>query len=146
VEELNTELKHGTVVIRRQEGQEKRRLTAVVFDSGRTRTTNHQTQYSVAVGAAVRTTRLPIQFLAAEAGSDPWICHSQMPTLEEAGFLNSTYLLQRRTVLLQWMADQQSPSTSRKGREHYRSGSIDRVEMYPVAVAASVQGSQREVE
>jgi hypothetical protein len=134
-EELNAGLKQGRVV-RRQEGQEKKkRLTVVVLDFEWTRTTNHQTQYSVAVGAAARTS----QFLVAEAGLNPRMCHSQMRTLAEGDFLNSTNFLQRRGFLQLQVAGQQS---SQKG-QHCRSGSID---LHLVAVAASGQGSQREIE
>ena len=62
---------------------------------------NHQTQYSVAVavGVAARTMRHSFPLLAVEAGLDPRACHSQMPTLAEEGFLNSTNFLQRRGFL-----------------------------------------------
>jgi hypothetical protein len=113
-------------------------LTVVVFDFESTRIMNHhQTQYSVAVAvAAVQIKRVLFPFLVAEAGLCQWMCHSQMLTLAEGGFLNSTNLQRRAVLLLQVAADQQSPSTSQKGQGHYRSGSIDREEMYLVAVAA----------
>jgi hypothetical protein len=106
---------------------------------------HHQTQCSVAVAvAAVQIKRVLFPFLAAEAGLCQWMCHPQMLTLAEGGFLNSTNLQRRAVLLLRWTADPQSPSTSQKDQGHYRSGSIDREEMYLVAVAAAC--SQREVE